>query len=166
MLDTAYNILKIFSSKMDAWKWLTLNYRANMKSSEAYTYIKRACEFGNTAFGYKWMYLDDIDINNKMSILDNIEIQKYNKSNKITNKGIHYNEIVKSENSGRPGKKCYIILNGEKKVFESMKELAKFISVLDGTNITEDKKLRYKAYNIKESLEKYNKYKGYIVGYL
>ena len=166
LFDTQYRLIAVFNSKMDAWRWLTLNYRDTMKKSEAYTYIKRACEFGNTAFGYKWMYLDDIDLKDRSSILDNIEIQKYNKNNNIANKGIYYNKVVKSENSGRPGIKCYIIINGEKKVFESMKELAKFISVLDGTNITEDKKLSYKASNIKASLEKHNKYKGFIVGYM
>lgn len=165
-LDNGYNVLNIFPSKKDVWRWLTLNYRADMKASEAYTYIKRACEFGNTAFGYKWMYLDDIDTTDRLSILDNIEIQKYNKANNITNKDVHYNKVVKSENSGRSGKKCYIILNGEKKVFESMKELAKFVSILDSTNITDNEKLRKKAYNIKTSLDKGIKYKGFDTGYL
>ena len=166
MLDNEYNILKLFNSKMDAWKWLTLSYRADMKQSEAYTYIKKACEFGNTAFGYKWMYLEDIDVNNRESILDNLEIQKYNKNNKVINKGIYYKKIAKSENSGRPGKKCFIIINGQKKCFDKMKDLARFISGIDGSNITDDKKLRYKAYNIKQSLDKGIKYKGFDIGYL
>lgn len=170
MLNKNYIPLLIFKSKKAAWRWLIQNYRSNMKLSEAYTYIKRACDYGNTAFGYKWMYLADVDVSDKQSIMDNIEVQRYNKNNivKVTNpvsiSNANPDKIV--SHPGKPGTPCYIKIDGEQINFKSLKDLAGYISKLDGTNITDDKKLGYKAYNIKESLEKHNKYKGYIVGYL
>lgn len=115
MLDTKYNVLNTFLSKKDAWRWLINNYRANMTAGEAYHYIKQACEIGSTAFGYKWMYLYDIeDINDTRSILDNAELQKYTKNNKIKVKGTKSfsNTKDKSEykKAGKPGTPCYMIV--------------------------------------------------------
>lgn len=163
MLSKEYEPLHIFESKKEAWRWLILNYRDNMLDSEAYTYIKRACEFGNIAFGYKWMYLSDIDISNRESILDNASIQRYNKNN-IVKKDKVITKRTNHGRSGRPGEKCFIVINGERKTFNSLKELAAFISSIDGTNITDDKKLRHKAYNIKQYIIKKINYRGFEVG--
>lgn len=160
ILDS-YNVLYIFESIKSAWRWLVENYRDNMKASEAHYYINRACLYGNTAFGYKWMYMSDIDINNYNSIVDNYNIQKLRKNNeKLHKKEVKHRRIESYNGSGRPGLKCSITINDDTKNFESIKDLAEYISILEHNHIADDKKLRDKAYNIKKAIDKGRKYKG------
>lgn len=168
LLDNNYDIIINFESKKFAWKWLILNYRSNIKASEAYTYIKRACEFGNTAFGYKWMYTRDIDVNNKETILYNRDIQIINKIKKQNNsdkgtKSLSIRNCQKNytkNKSGRPGKRCRINTNNTVYEFEPLKDCIKFICELNGEYNVSDKQLRSRAYNMTQSISKGIKYKG------
>lgn len=167
MLSKDYSVITNFNSKKDAWRWLVKNYRNSMKDSEAYTRIKRACKYGDTAFGYKWMYTDDIDLSEE-SISYNIRIQKMNKLNrdkedkKEASLSIRDEEKNSNRNSsGRHGIKCELDINGNKYQFNKLYECIEFISRLEGEYIQSSKILRSRACNLRKALDKGLKYKGY-----
>lgn len=55
-------LINIFESKKDTWKWLTKNYRSNIKACTAYYYIKKSSCTGGIAFGYNWKQYETSNI--------------------------------------------------------------------------------------------------------
>lgn len=164
MLSTDYKILNIFDSKDDAYCWLSDNYRS-MKKSEAYHYIKNACDNGTTAFGYKWMYYDDIlGYDNEISydaILDTVDLQNMNKQHR--EKGIKSkSNIGKSgKSNGRPPISCTLYISDTQKIeFKSTKDLAKYFDTIDGKQ-RDDIQLRRYATNIVKAVRNKNEYRGF-----
>lgn len=172
LLDKEYNILYNFTSKKEAWKWLVNNYRSTMKDNEAYTRIRKACKYGDTAFGYKWMYTDDIDVADNESIFKNCIIQEINKRNKSSEEKLKASESLRNTNkntstnrnkSGRPSIKCEIYYRNKVIQFNKLYEAAEFISKELGEDIISEKQLRHRADTMKKAAEKGSKYKGFTV---
>lgn len=161
-LDKDYNIINTFENKEEAYEWLTKNYRSTMKKAESYHYIKLSCDSGSVAFGYKWMYTEDIkdyrgNINYDL-IVTNIELQRiFKRDKRIQSKSLSSN-LVKS--SGRPTIGCYIHGNNEEIYFKSLKDMATYFNNLEGKGRS-DKQIRVLASYIANNARKGIKYKGY-----
>lgn len=170
MLSKEYTPLLKFNSKKEAWRWLVNNYRNTMKDSEAYTYIGRACKYGNTAFGYKWIYSDDIDINDENTLIKNRVIQEFNKRNKPKEEQLKVSESLRNpekninrKKAGRPSIKCEINYKNKTYRFNKLYEAAEFICNELGENVISEKQLRHRADAMRRAADNGSKYKGFEV---
>lgn len=164
MISKDYNVISVFTSKSDAYDWLIHNYR-DMKKAESYYYIKCSCEYGSIAFGYRWMYYDEISGEDGQidvdAIMNNIQVQNERKHNRVKGEKSRSYKGNNNKSHGRPSIKCKLYLkDGSIKEFNSLKDLASYFTELE-CKVRTDKQMYAYAYRLAICAREGKTYKGY-----
>ena len=91
MYDLNFESYYKFKSIKNAIKWISENTEYKINSFNGYTYISKAANNGNVAYGHRWQYAKDVEYNNKIfrSKFD-LKIYKNNKTMAYDYKNKYY----------------------------------------------------------------------------